>query len=140
MLREEINHLRRASARDLRKFGLVVGAVFVALGLWFLFREKSYTWFILAPGLLLVSFGATAPRVLRWPYVGWMTLALALGTIVSTLLLILIFILVVTPIGLLARATGRDFLHRRRLPEAASYWIVRADRRQKKPHEHEQQF
>jgi polyferredoxin len=124
MLRDDIKGLQKASARDLRKFGLTVGGVFLGLGLLFYFRHKPWwPWFI-GPGVPLIALGAILPRGLKWIYVAWMTLAMVLGAIVSTILLTLLFCVVVTPIGWIARLAGKDFL----------------SRKPKQPHEHEQQF
>ena len=140
MLGDDIQALLKATTNDLRKFGLLVGGVFCLLGLWFFLRHKSFYWWVLAPGVPLVILGTILPRSLKWIYVGWMTFALILGTIVSTVFLTLLFYLVVTPTGLVARAVGKDFLSQKLDPNAVSYWIVRDTSRSKEKHEHEQQF
>jgi len=140
MLREDINGLLRATPRDLRKFGLMVGGVFCALGLLFYLRHKPWwPWFV-GPGLPLVVLGAVLPRSLKWIYVAWMTLAMLMGAVVSTVLLTLLFFLVVTPLGLVARAVGKDFLSQKLDSQVASYWIFRDTSKPKQKHEHEQQF
>ena len=140
MLREDIKGLFKATTRDLRKFGLTVGGVFAALGLLFLLRHKPWwPWFVW-PGVPLVVLGAVLPRSLKWIYVAWMTLAMLMGAVVSTILLVLLFFLVVTPMGLVARLAGKDFLSRKLEPGAASYWLGRDVSKPKAKHEHEQQF
>ena len=140
MLREDIKGLTKATPRDLRKFGLMVGGVFLGLGLLFFLRHKPWwPWFV-GPGAPLVVLGAMLPRSLKWIYVGWMTLAMILGAIVSTILLALLFCLVVTPLGLIARLAGKDFLSQKLEPGAASYWLTRDISKPKAKHEHEQQF
>jgi hypothetical protein len=69
-----------------------------------------------------------------------MSLALVLGLLVSTLLLALLFYLVVTPVGLLARLCGKDFLQRRISRGAASYWIRRDPSVVRTPDDYERQF
>ena len=51
--------------------------------------------------------GAVWPRALKWVYIAWMTLALVLGLVVSTVLLTVFYYAVVTPIGLLAPLSAR---------------------------------
>jgi hypothetical protein len=140
MLREDIKRLQQATPRDLRKFGLMVGGVFLALGVYFYLRHKSWwPWFVVL-GTPLVVLGAAVPRSLKWVYVGWMALSMVVGAIVSTILMTVIFYLVVTPIGLIARVAGKDFLSRKLDPSAASYWSLRDVSRSKQKHEHERQF
>ena len=140
MWREEIKVFVGVTARDLRKFGLMVGGVFCLLGLLFWLRHKPFFRYFLVPGVPLLFLGAIWPRSLKWIYVGWMGLATMIGMIVSTILLTLLFYVVVTPVGLLARVVGRDFLSLKLQPSATSYWIVRDVSKRKEKHEHERQF
>jgi hypothetical protein len=54
-----------------------------------------------------------------------MTLAVLLGWLMTRIILTILFYLVVTPIGLLAKLSGKDFLNRKFNREAQSYWIPR---------------
>lgn len=106
-----------------RNFGLLVGAVFAALGAWWLIRGKFH---VVAPcfltlGGLLVLFGAFYPRALVVPNRMWMKLAEALSFVMTRVILGLVFFLMVTPIGLFRRMIGGDPLHRR-ARRAESYW------------------
>jgi hypothetical protein len=142
MLREDIKGLQVASPTDLRKFGLMVGGVFLLLALifWIPKWHKAWYWWFIVPGAPLVVLGAILPRALKWIYVGWMTLAMLLGAVVSTILLTLLYFLMVTPLGLVARLAGKDFLSQKLEPHAASYWLRRDISKPKAKHEHEQQF
>src|SRR6266478_3600917 len=139
MIREEIKELKTGT-RELRNFGLLVGAVFAALGLLFLLRGKARYPYFLAPGILLLVFGAAFPRPLKQIYVAWMCLAIVLGFIVSTVILTLFFVLVITPIGLAARLLGKDFLRLKLDRRETTYWITRKGRPPQSPAEYGQQF
>src|SRR5258705_879417 len=138
IIREELKQLK-TEPRDLRKFGLTVGAVFLLLGVWFVFRHKPWHAWFWVPGALLVLLGALAPRALEQVYIGWMTLAFVLGFVVSTVLLTIFFYVVVTPVGLVARLFGKDFLERK-WSNAPSYWLVRPAANVTHPIEYERQF
>ena len=140
MLGEDIKAFLNATSRDFRKFGLMVGGVFCLLGLWFFLRHKPFYGYLLLPGVTLIALGTVLPSTLRWIYVGWMTLATLLGAVISSIILTLLFYVVVTPVGLFARAIGKDFLSQRFDPSAMSYWIARDTSNPKQKHEHEQQF
>ena len=84
-----ISDLQQLSTRtrDLRKFGLVVGGVFLLLGGWFLFRNKPAGPYFLTPGVLLVLFGFVAPRSFKIAYIAWMSLAFTMGLLRNHILL-----------------------------------------------------
>jgi hypothetical protein len=111
--------------RDLRKFGLTIGGVFVLLGLLFLLRHRSSYPLFLGAGAGLTALAVIWPRALKYVYIAWMALAFTLGLVMSNVILVLFFFLVVTPIGLLARLFQKDFLARKWDKQAASYWIQR---------------
>ncbi len=137
-IRDDIKQLK-TSDRDLRKFGLMVGGVFAVLGGLFLWRAKAYYPYFLWPGGGLVLLGAVLPRALKWIYIVWMSLAFVLGFVMAHVILTLMFYLVLTPIGLVARLYGQDFLSLKLNRAAKSYWIPR-DPKPKSPADYERQF
>lgn len=137
-IRDDIKQLK-TSDRDLRKFGLLVGGVFLALGLLFLWRHPNRTPYFAWPGGVLVVTGAMLPRALKWIYIGWMSLAFVLGFVMAHVILTLLFFLMITPMGLVARMFGQDFLQLKLKPQATSYWIPRTGK-PKTPAEYERQF
>ena len=139
MIREEIKQLK-TGRRDLQKFGLMVGGVFLLLGLWFLYRHKAHYPFFFYPGAVLLVVGLFLPQILKPIYIGWMALAFTMGLIVSTVLLTIFFYLVVTPIGLAARCLGKDFLARKWDAETTTYWLRRNHSRSSQPVQYERQF
>jgi hypothetical protein len=58
-------------------------------------------------------------------YKTWSLLFLPLAWSVSTLLLVLVYFGVLTPIGLVLRMLGRDPMHREFNRDATSYWVKR---------------
>jgi hypothetical protein len=77
--------------------------------------------------LLLVAaafFGAAVaiPTMLKPVYILWMRLALVLSWANTRLILLLMFYLIFTPIGLALRLIGKDLLGRRIEKGMASYW------------------
>ncbi len=129
----------KTGARDLRKFGLTVGGVFVLLGVLFLLRHRSSYLSFLGAGAVLTAFGVIWPRALKYVYIAWMALAFTLGFVMSNVILTLFFFLFVTPIGLLARLFQKDFLARKWDKQAASYWIQCA-RETRRAESYERQF
>jgi len=139
MLIEDIKRLK-TGPRDLRKFGLSVGGVLLLLACWFFYRQKAHYPYFVYPGVALVALGFAFPKSLKWIYIGWMTLGLALGLIVSTVLLTLFFYLVVSPMGVVARLCGKDFLERKWNPSAPTYWRSRDRSKSRSAADYERQF
>jgi len=136
---ETLRKLPTAPA-DLRRFGWAVGGVLTVVGLVVWRRHPGVGLALVAIGSLLLALGTAWPRALKCVYVAWMALGLVLGHIVSTVLLVLIFYAVVTPLGLLARIWGKDFLDRKWDPQAPSYWIPRKPAQAQTRADYERQF
>ncbi|HSS20795.1 MAG TPA: SxtJ family membrane protein [Pyrinomonadaceae bacterium] len=130
----------RKSFRAEREFGLIVGAVFVLLSGWWLYRGKflSVAPITLPLGGLLVLLGLLWPRILVWPNKAWMLLAEGLSFVTTRIILGLVFFLVITPIGVIKRLTGWDPLSRRS-PRGDSYWQPYPER-QRDPRHYEKMF
>jgi hypothetical protein len=64
---------------------------------------------------------------MRRVWIGMMMGLSPIGWVMSHLILAIIYYLVLTPVGLVLRALGRDPLHRRFEPEAKTYWIDRGE-------------
>ena len=120
--RQEISKLP-TDVVTLRKFGLMVGGVFAALGAFLLWRDFSWPIVLVWIGVPLMVLGAVVPKLLRPIYIGWMSMALVLGAIVTRILLTIFFFVVITPVGLFFKLIGRDALHRKFDQDAATYWI-----------------
>lgn len=137
-IREDIKQLKTGH-RDLRKFGLMVGGVFAAVGLLFLWRHPGRSPYFLWPGGMLMLLGLALPRALKWVYIAWMSLAFVLGFIMAHLILTLFFFLVITPMGLVARLMGKDFLSLKLDRAAKTYWRPRSQK-PKSAADYERQF
>jgi saxitoxin biosynthesis operon SxtJ-like protein len=98
-----------------RQFGLSVGTVVILLAVYLWWDGRVVNAQVLgAVGAVLILLGYLQPRLLRYPSAAWWTLAAVLGYINARVILILIFSLLLVPLGLLWRVIGRDPLARRR--------------------------
>ncbi len=113
MMKEQISN------KQLREFGLLIGFGFPILIGWLLpsllgHEFRAWTLCVGIPGFIL---GITAPRLLYYPYKGWMALGHSLGWVNSHLILGMVYIIVLQPIACIMRLTGYDPLRRRRKGE-----------------------
>ena len=110
------------SKKQLREFGMLIGLVFPILIGWLLpllFGHEFRTWTFLV-GITGLILGLIAPRLLYYPYKGWMAIGLTLGRFNSRIILSLVYIIVLLPIAFVMRLIGYDPL-RRRQKGAKSY-------------------
>lgn len=126
-VRDEIHHLQ-LSGKQLKKFGLLVGSVFVVLSGIGIYRGWSSvgTVTLLLVGIVLLSCGMFLPGSLKQAYKVWMAAAFAIGWPVSRIILFILFYFLLTPIGFLARIFGKEFLDTDFRKKKESYWIPKS--------------
>lgn len=110
---------RPITDRDLRNFGIVFGAVLAGLfGLLlpYLFDHALPLW----PWPVLVCFWLLAllrPSLLNGFYRLWMKVGSFVGMVNTRIILLVVFLVLIVPVGLLKRLVSGDTLHRR--PDAS---------------------
>lgn len=124
MLKEELKHIDK-SDEAVKKTGITVGVVLILISLllWYL-GKTTFVYFSIAGGLFVI-FALIAIPVLRPFHKLWMMLALAMGFVMSRVILTLLYYLVLTPIGLFAKIVGKKFMPLGFDKNASSYWEKR---------------
>jgi len=113
------------SSVELRRFGLTVGGVFLALGVLSRWRGHDTAPLVLwTIGVLLVVPGVVAPRVLGPVQRVWMRAAAVMGEVNSRIILTVLFFGVFAPLGFVMRRI-RDPLDRSWRDGRTSNWIRR---------------
>jgi hypothetical protein len=111
--------------KQLRNFGLMVGGIFGAIGLWpTIIRGENPRLWAVALAVVLVLPALVLPRSLGPVYRIWMALANALNWINTRIILGAIFYGLVTPMGLAMRRLGHDPMRRRFEPSVDTYRVV----------------
>jgi hypothetical protein len=117
-----------ATKKQLRSFGLTVGAVFALIALWpVLIRGDGPRVWAAVPAVLLIVPALVWPSSLSRVYKGWMALAEVLGWINTRIILGAVFYLIVTPIGAVRRLLGKDPMGTKRV-NVESYRVLRKPR------------
>ncbi len=120
---------------EMKKFGYMVGGVLVAVAALAFWRHHLLAARLCGPvGLVLIYMAGSRPAALAPFQKLWMKLAHALGWFNTRLLLILVFYLVLTPVGLALRVFGKRPLSLTWDKDAPTYWIER----EKKPFDPDQ--
>ena len=111
--------------KGLRQFGLVTGGILAALfGLFFPWLlEHAYPYWPWIVGGVLALWALAIPQTLGGFYRKWMQFALLLSRITTPLIMGVVYLLVITPAGLIMRLIGGDPMARRFDSDAESYRI-----------------
>ncbi len=124
-LHEDMSRAEPVKIGSDRSFGIVFAVVFSITGVWpLLHGEAARPWW-LGAALVIAVIGLVRPRTLAPFNRLWARFGRMLHSVMSPVILGLLFYLVVTPTGLLMRVTGRRPLGLLRKPADATYWIVR---------------
>ena len=108
-----------------RNFGYIFCLVIAALAFWPLTAGGGVSVWLLLLALAIGIIATLVPRVLRPLNQLWFRLGLLLGVIISPVAMAVVFYLVITPIGLIMRAAGKDLLRQKIDKQADNYWIER---------------
>lgn len=111
--------------KGLREFGLVTGAIVTVLfGLFFpwLIEVKYPLWpWIFAA--IISTWALLLPNTLNPVYKIWMRFGIAIGFVMNHVVLSLVFFLIISPIGLMLRLSGKDPMKRKLDKQIKSYRI-----------------
>lgn len=116
----------RLSATEGRSFAWTVGTAFLALAAVAWWRSRPLAYVVLgALGAVLWVAGLAVPGRLGPLKATWMRLAHAISLVTTPVFLGVVFFLVIAPIGLVMRLSGRSPI--RHQPVESSFWFRRTD-------------
>lgn len=134
----EIRNIKETK-KDLRKFGLSVGIVLLIISALLFWNGKNLYLYFGAAGILLTILGIFYPASLKSINKAWMSLAIVSGWVMTRVILMILFYIVLTPIGIIAKIFRKDFLELKVDKSVNSYWEVR-EKRNFEPSDFENQF
>ena len=119
--------MARATKKELRSFGLVVGIAFAILATaqWYFHGILDYR-ILYGISAFLILTGLTVPAILRPFNFVWMKLAIVLGWVMNRVILGVIFYIIFTFVATIMRIIKRDALDMKG-GSRDSYWIERKD-------------
>ena len=135
---EDIKNIKNTKS-DFRKFGITIGVFLMVIAGFLFWKGKESFGILLISGFLLCVLGIAIPVVLKPIYWIWMILAAILGWLMTRVILSLLFYVVITPIGVLSRLFGNQFLELSWDKSKDSYWNPRT-KKQPNNEDYESQF
>ena len=120
---EEIKNIKTGK-KDLRTFGYTIGIIlFMVSAVLFYYDNYLYQKLTII-AVVFIGLGLVLPLLLKPVYLLWMIFAVIVGWIMTRIILSIVFYIIITPIGLIARLMGEDFLNLKKI-KADSYWNYR---------------
>ena len=114
--------MKRSSEKS---FGILFFIVFAIIGLYPLLSFNFVRVWALVIALIFLFLGLSKPSVLKPLNTAWIKLGEILGKIIAPIVMLLVFFIVITPIGLMLRLFGKDILGLKFSEKVKTYWITR---------------
>ena len=113
-----------------KNFGIVFFIFFLICSLYPLLNNGSINPWLLSISIIFLILGLLNSKILKPLNILWFKFGILLGRVVSPLIMIIIFFLIVTPIGILMRILNKDLINLK-FNNNKSYWIEKTDPKSK---------
>ena len=108
-----------------RNFGLVFFVVFLIVALWPLKHDEDIRLWSLVLSIIFFILGIFNSKLLTPLNKLWFKFGILLGSIVSPIIMGIVYFLVVTPTGIIMRLLGKNLLHIKKIKGESTYWKKR---------------
>tara|TARA_B100000767_G_scaffold273546_1_gene304013 strand:- start:108 stop:497 length:390 start_codon:yes stop_codon:yes gene_type:complete len=108
-----------------KKFGFFFSIIFFIAYIYFLLNDSKISYLIISLFLIILSTTLFFPDKLAIFNKAWLNFGLMIGTIVSPIVLGIIFFIILSPIAIVTRITGRDEL-KIDMKKKNTHWIKRS--------------
>mgnify|MGYP005838515273 CR=1 FL=1 len=108
--------------KEWRKFGFGLTIIICLFILVHFFFQRNWSLPLLLIDLFILLFTIFFPVVLKPLFILFSYVGLAIGWVMTRMIITLLFFLVVTPISLMAKLVGKNFLDTRFKTGKPSYW------------------
>ena len=107
-----------------RSFGILFFIVFLGIGLWPLKNNNDPNYIFLGLSSIFLILGIINSKLLNPLNKAWVKFGEILGMIIAHIIMGLVYFIILTPISLLVRLSGKDLLKLKK-NKSSTYWIKR---------------
>jgi hypothetical protein len=115
------NKIRMGSNKS---FGIVFFIVFLIIAFWPFVTITTVKIWPLIISIIFFILGMMNSKILSPLNLIWFKFGILLGSIVSPIVMSIIFFVVITPIGIIMKILGKDLLNKK-YNNKKSYWIIK---------------
>ncbi len=106
-----------------RSFGLLLFFILMLIGLWPLIKNDYPNFYLINLSLIFLFLGIKNSNILTPLNRVWIKFGEILGTIIAPIVMALIYFVILTPISLVIRITGKDLIGLKFSKKKSTYWI-----------------
>ena len=109
-----------------RSFGIVFFVFFLLISLWPLKNGGNLNFWLFGISIIFLILGIINSKLLKPLNFIWFKFGLLLGSIISPIVMSIIFFLVVTPTSILLKLFNKDILNLKKNKKKKTYWIEKS--------------
>ena len=113
-----------------KKFGIFLSILSILANLYLIYFENIFNPFLIMITLIIIFITFIKPILLKLPNILWLKFGLIIGSIVSSIIMILIYFIIVCPIGLYFKLIKKDLINSKINKNIKSYWVKRVEEQQ----------
>tara|TARA_Y100000816_G_scaffold287994_1_gene271721 strand:- start:3473 stop:3865 length:393 start_codon:yes stop_codon:yes gene_type:complete len=106
-----------------KSFGIFFFVIFIIIALWPLLKNENIRIWSIIISIIFLTLGLLNSKILTPFNKLWMRLGILLGSIVSPIVMGVIYFGVITPIGLIMKLFGKDVLNLKLDKNKPTYWL-----------------
>ena len=114
-----------------KSFGIVFFLLFLIVSLYPLTNNESIRYWSLIISMIFLILGLLNSNLLTPLNKIWFRFGILLGKLISPFIMLIIFFLVVTPIGLVMKIIKKDLLNLKFRKDKETYWIEKTEPKSK---------
>jgi len=119
--------MKELTTEKIRKFGFVLALIFCFLGAVHFLKKHTISALFFVMGISTFLAAIFSSRVLKPFYLIFSRIAKIIGWVNTRIILILVYYLLLTPIGLLMKCLRKDLLNIKFREKVRTYWIERTN-------------
>ena len=120
-----MQHKTRIRINSNRSFGVVFFFFFLIISLWPLVNENPLRVWAIFIAIIFLTLGLMNSKLLTPLNILWFKFGILLGSIISPIVMGIVFFAVITPTGFIMKIMGKDLINNKYDNKKKSYWINR---------------
>ena len=120
-----MNVYKLLNNKNNRNFGLLFSAIFFLIFIYKLIDKNEFNLFLIIISIFSLILSLTKPNFFKYFNFLWLNFGNLLALTMSKAFLVFFFFFILTPLSIMAKLIGKDFLKLKKTDEVKSFWEKR---------------